>query len=626
MTSRRLPEGGTWVDRSKPIGFRFDGAGYEGFEGDTLASALLANGVVGGFRSPIQGRPRGIFSAGIEEPNALVAVREPWVDLIVPATVVPLVDGLVAEPSAGVTDLADGGAPTQARHRHRHVETLVVGAGPAGRSRRDPGGGQRRPGAAGRRTTRARRSADRTGRDGDAERHGARRLRRRLRGGARTRSNHGDDLAHPGRERGARDRRSRAADRVRGQRPARRDARRGGGRLRRALRCGSRRPRRGLRDQRLGPRRRRDPPRRRRGGGTNGRRAQRGGGHRGSRGRRRRGGRRSERRRNDRGRRCRPPRDLGWVEPRPHAVAVDRRRSPLPRHVGVLRSGRRSLVALGDRRSRRRPPRERLRAVRRGGRRRVEVRRPPARPDGGRHRRDPRERAPVGRAREAGDVHRNGRGSGTDERGPRRRDRERDAGRGARRAGAVERPAAVRAGVVRSSGRAVRRRPARPDPNDADPPLARRTRGGVRGRRAVEAAVVLPLDGESMEQAVERECLAVRDAVGAMDASTLGKIEVVGTDAPAFLDRMYTNPDVEPQGRRDPLRPDARSGRDGPGRRRRDAAGRGPVPRDDHDGRRGDGARPVRGVAPDRMARAEGLVHQRHRAMGGDRGQRTSRA
>jgi sarcosine oxidase subunit alpha len=50
-----------------------------------------------------------------------------------------------------------------------------------------------------------------------------------------------------------------------------------------------------------------------------------------------------------------------------------------------------------------------------------------------------------------------------------------------------------------------------------------------------------PLDGESMEQAVERECLAVRDAVGAMDASTLGKIEVVGTDAPAFLDRMYTN-------------------------------------------------------------------------------------
>jgi sarcosine oxidase subunit alpha len=50
-----------------------------------------------------------------------------------------------------------------------------------------------------------------------------------------------------------------------------------------------------------------------------------------------------------------------------------------------------------------------------------------------------------------------------------------------------------------------------------------------------------PRDGEPMERAVERECLAVRNAVGAMDASTLGKIEVVGADAPAFLDRMYTN-------------------------------------------------------------------------------------
>jgi sarcosine oxidase subunit alpha len=44
-----------------------------------------------------------------------------------------------------------------------------------------------------------------------------------------------------------------------------------------------------------------------------------------------------------------------------------------------------------------------------------------------------------------------------------------------------------------------------------------------------------------MDRAVERECLAVRNVVGAMDASTLGKIEVVGADAPAFLDRMYTN-------------------------------------------------------------------------------------
>ena len=48
--------------------------------------------------------------------------------------------------------------------------------------------------------------------------------------------------------------------------------------------------------------------------------------------------------------------------------------------------------------------------------------------------------------------------------------------------------------------------------------------------------------GEPMGGAVLRECVAVRNGVGIMDASTLGKIEVVGPDAPAFLDRMYTNP------------------------------------------------------------------------------------
>ena len=50
-----------------------------------------------------------------------------------------------------------------------------------------------------------------------------------------------------------------------------------------------------------------------------------------------------------------------------------------------------------------------------------------------------------------------------------------------------------------------------------------------------------PLPGESMHAAVERECLAVRRAAGVMDASTLGTIELVGPDAGAFLDRLYTN-------------------------------------------------------------------------------------
>jgi sarcosine oxidase, subunit alpha len=50
-----------------------------------------------------------------------------------------------------------------------------------------------------------------------------------------------------------------------------------------------------------------------------------------------------------------------------------------------------------------------------------------------------------------------------------------------------------------------------------------------------------PLAGESMDEAVNRECLAVRRSVGMMDASTLGKIDVRGPDAAEFLDRIYTN-------------------------------------------------------------------------------------
>ncbi len=51
-----------------------------------------------------------------------------------------------------------------------------------------------------------------------------------------------------------------------------------------------------------------------------------------------------------------------------------------------------------------------------------------------------------------------------------------------------------------------------------------------------------PKAGEDMHAAVNRECLAVRNSLGIFDASTLGKIEVVGPDAAEFLNRMYTNP------------------------------------------------------------------------------------
>ena len=134
MTGRRLASGGSRIDRARPISVRFDGRDLEAFEGDTFASALLANGVVGGFRSPILGRPRGIVSAGAEEPNAFVAVLEPWTDVIVPATLMSAVDGLVAESRPGVGTLVETADRREPRRQHRHVETLVVGGGIAGRA------------------------------------------------------------------------------------------------------------------------------------------------------------------------------------------------------------------------------------------------------------------------------------------------------------------------------------------------------------------------------------------------------------------------------------------------------------------------------------------------------------
>jgi len=168
------------IERTKPLRFTFDGVEYEGFEGDTLASALLANGVRLVGRSFKYHRRRGIFSAGVEEPNALVQLRagdrtEP--DLR--ATEVELFDGLIAEsqnrwPSlkhdigiindwfaalipagfyyktfmaparlwhsyehwirkaAGLGRAPDGPDPDRYDHRYAHCDVLIAGGGAAG--------------------------------------------------------------------------------------------------------------------------------------------------------------------------------------------------------------------------------------------------------------------------------------------------------------------------------------------------------------------------------------------------------------------------------------------------------------------------------------------------------------
>jgi len=92
----RLPEGGH-IDRDQPLGFRFNGRAYKGYAGDTLASALLANGVHLVGRSFKYHRPRGIVSAGPEEPNAIVQVgRDPRTEPNIRATQLELIEGLTA--------------------------------------------------------------------------------------------------------------------------------------------------------------------------------------------------------------------------------------------------------------------------------------------------------------------------------------------------------------------------------------------------------------------------------------------------------------------------------------------------------------------------------------------------
>ena len=92
----RRAEGGL-IDRSKRLSFRFDGRSYEGYAGDTLASALIANGVRLVGRSFKYHRPRGVLTDGSHEPNALVELREgARREPNTRATTAELYDGLIA--------------------------------------------------------------------------------------------------------------------------------------------------------------------------------------------------------------------------------------------------------------------------------------------------------------------------------------------------------------------------------------------------------------------------------------------------------------------------------------------------------------------------------------------------
>jgi sarcosine oxidase subunit alpha len=181
VSGYRLPQGGR-IDRTRPVRFTFDARSYTGFAGDTLASALLANGVRLFGRSFKYHRPRGVLGAGSEEPNALVTVVRDAARCTpnLRATQVEIYDGLVAKsqnrwPSLGFDVMALNDAlapvmpaafyyktfmwprtawhrwyepairraaglgrapaapdPDRYAQRFAHCDVLVVGAGPAG--------------------------------------------------------------------------------------------------------------------------------------------------------------------------------------------------------------------------------------------------------------------------------------------------------------------------------------------------------------------------------------------------------------------------------------------------------------------------------------------------------------
>jgi hypothetical protein len=104
MSGWRLPSGGRFIARGQTLDFAFNGRPLQGLQGDTLASALLANGQMLLSRSFKYHRPRGLLGAGWEEPNAFLGLSAPRDEPNVLATTEPLVQGLHAHSQQGQKD------------------------------------------------------------------------------------------------------------------------------------------------------------------------------------------------------------------------------------------------------------------------------------------------------------------------------------------------------------------------------------------------------------------------------------------------------------------------------------------------------------------------------------------
>lgn len=129
--ANRLPSGGR-IDRSTVLTFTIDGVELTGHPGDTIASALIANGRIRIGDSIYRGRPRGILAAGGEEPNALVQILGEHSEPSVTATVRSLTDGLRANTLSGLGVLDPEPDSALYDKKFVHTDVLVIGAGPSG--------------------------------------------------------------------------------------------------------------------------------------------------------------------------------------------------------------------------------------------------------------------------------------------------------------------------------------------------------------------------------------------------------------------------------------------------------------------------------------------------------------
>jgi sarcosine oxidase subunit alpha len=113
MTAWRT-DGGTAIDRTRPLAFSFDGRPVQGFAGDTVASALIAAGVSVLGRSFKYHRPRGLWGAGVEEPNALVDI----------AGGMPNTRATQALAEDGMTVRSVNAAPDAEKDRHAFIDAF----------------------------------------------------------------------------------------------------------------------------------------------------------------------------------------------------------------------------------------------------------------------------------------------------------------------------------------------------------------------------------------------------------------------------------------------------------------------------------------------------------------------